>query len=304
MGILLTNIERNHYIDRSPWTPYWSDCMKTTYDPYLEFFDNRPNLVICYGDSWTWGDSLVKNITGSIIDQPEIRLNNIYGRRLADLLNADFVNCAIPGIYNYWIIDRLNILLNHDLDKLRQKYDKIYIVVTLTEIGRDFVFEKYCVDFENFFPVDANTDPETICKACEKFDFNKIKEIEQHLPNNVKLVVGRNFTHTFIENQTNIDFLLPKSWSDLLFAVQDFKFDCNVPIMSHGIGHLLDYLKRKNLYNESYKKWFVTELHPKATKQINLLNCSKLNYQKGTKHPTPEGHKIWADYVFSYLDLD
>lgn len=301
MGILKTNVERKHFIDRSPWTPYWSDCFKIAHDPYLELSQGRPNLVICYGDSWTWGDSLVKNLTGSTTDQPHIRLNNVYGRKLADLLDADFVNCAIPGIYNYWILDRLKILINHDMNSLCKTYDKIYIVVTLTEIGRDFDFVKYCADFENFFEVSSNTLPDDICKACERFDFQYLDEISKMLPSKTKLIVGRNFTHVQQDNKQLLDCLLPDSWTDLLFKKQNFKFDQNCIIMSHGIDRFDNYIKSKNLDNQNYKKWLTDIIYPIATKQVDLLMQSKYNYKTASKHPTPEGHAIWAEYIFSHL---
>ncbi len=301
MSILKTNVERNHYNDRSPWTPYWSDCFNTSYDPYLELSQGRPNLVICYGDSWTWGDSLVKNLTGSAIDQPSVRLENVYGRRLADLLDADFVNCAIPGIYNYWMLDRLKILINHDIDNLCDAYTKIYIVVTLTEIGRDFDFLKYCADFENFFPVSSDITPDDICKACERFDFYHLDQISKMLPSKAKMIVGRNFTHVQQDNKQLLSCLLPDSWTDLLFKKQNFEFDQDCTIMSHGIDRFDSYIKSKKLDNQYYKKWMTDTIHPTATKQLDLLMQSKYNYNFASKHPTPEGHKIWAEYIFSHL---
>jgi hypothetical protein len=301
MGILKTNIERNHFVDRHPWTPYWSDCFQTHYEPYLELSQGRPNLVICYGDSWTWGDSLVKNITGSTVDQPYIRLDNVHGRKLADLTNSDFVNCAIPGIYNYWILDRLQILIDHDIDRLCKRYQKIYIVVTLTEIGRDFDFKNYCTDFENFFTVDSKTLPEELCKACERFDFFHLDKIEKQLPDNVTMLVGRNFTHVHPDNKQLMKCLLAKSWSDLLFQKQNFNFDQNVIIMSHGIDRFDNYVRSKKIDNQHYKQWLSDVIYPIAKKQIDLLRRSKYNYKIATKHPTPKGHEIWANYVFSQL---
>jgi hypothetical protein len=301
MGILLTNIEREHYNDRDPWTPYWSDYVKTDYNPYLELSAGRPNLVICYGDSWTWGDSLVKNITGSSDDEPQVRLDNIYGRKLADMLDADFVNCAIPGIYNYWMIDRLNILINHDLDNLCQKYNKIYIVVTLTEIGRDFQLDKYCLEFEDFFAVNSNTTPEEICQACERFEFIQLNNVAQKLPNKVQMIVGRNFTHIQKNNNT-FNFLISKSWTDLLFEQQNFDHDQNVLMVGVGVAKFDAYIKDKKIDNQYYKQWFENVLWPSSTKQISMLNLSKLNYKSQSKHPTVEGHKIWADYIFKNLN--
>ena len=57
---------------------------------------NRKTLVVTIGESWTWGDSLGKT-QHKIFDDKEFRLANVYGRRLADTLQADFLNIAKPG---------------------------------------------------------------------------------------------------------------------------------------------------------------------------------------------------------------
>lgn len=301
MGILLTNAERNHYIDKSPSSPYWSDWVKTNYDPYLEFSNHRPNLLICFGDSWTWGDSLVENLTGSKTDVPNIRLQHVYGRRLADQLDADFVNCAIPGIFNYWIFDRIDILLNHDAERLQDKYNKVYIVVTLTEIGRDLEFDHYVNKFENHYLLTKSATGSELTVAIEKFDFICLKLLQSRLPTNFQLIVGRNFTWTQQLNINILDCLLEKTWVEVLFDAQDFVYNKNVVIMSHGIKHFSDYIVSKNLDTADYKQWFLDTVSAPSLAQLDLLNRSKFNYKKASKHPTAEGHQMWADYIFSQI---
>ena len=301
MGILSTNIERNHYTDRAPWTPYWSDCFQTHYDPYLEFDGSRPNLIICFGDSWTWGGSLVEDLTGSKADVPDVRLQNIYGRKLADHLDADFVNCAISGIFNYWIIDRINILLNHDAEKLQAKYNKVYIVVTLTEIGRDLEFDLYTDALEKNYPVSDSTTGAELVLAIEKFDFDNLKLLQSRMPANFQLVVGRNFTHTQKSNVGILDCLLDKTWTDVLFDAQDFVYDKNAVMVGFGINRFDKYVASKKLDNADYKQWFLDAVSASSLAQIDLLNRSKFNYKRGPKHPTAEGHQLWADYIFSQI---
>lgn len=301
MSILLSNIDRQHFTDREPWTPYWSDCFKPFVNPYLEIGLQRPNLVICYGDSWTWGDSLGNSSASKGIDDFEFRSKNIYGYHLSQELDADFVNCAVPGIFNYWIHDRLDILIKHDIDRLSSRYKKIYIIVTLTEIGRDFEFENYINDFKNFYNFTASSGNDILVNA-EKFDFVNIKRIQTQLPANCRLIVGRNFTYTYPENLNIVDHLLPLSWCELLFQSQNFEVVNDVPLVSFGLDNFDNFIKSNGLDSEDYKQWMVGYIMPKVKKQIDLLNQSIYNYKKASKHPTPDGHKMWANYILNYIN--
>ena len=66
------------------------DTNITHYDWSLS---GKDNLVICLGDSWTWGDSLE--------DQ---RLQQFYCRHLADHYDADFINAGFRGYSNSWFL--------------------------------------------------------------------------------------------------------------------------------------------------------------------------------------------------------
>ena len=62
-----------------------------------EDISNKDILLITVGDSWTWGDSLFDiDISTPNYDNPN-RVKHIYGAKLAELLNADFVNVGECG---------------------------------------------------------------------------------------------------------------------------------------------------------------------------------------------------------------
>jgi hypothetical protein len=301
MSILLTNEQRHHYIDRSPWTPYWSDCFKHQVNWLLEKKSNKSKLIICYGDSWTWGDSLGASKAAAGIDDIEFRSNNIYGNWLANEVDADFVNCAVPGIFNFWIHDRLQILLNHDIQRLSEQYEKIVIIVTLTELGRDFDFDQYQQEFNNFYNWSTAGTVEEILIQAERFDFLKLKDVQSNLPNNCKLIVGRNFTNTFDQNLNIVDNLLSKNWVQVISDPQGFDYYNDVRMMSFGIGAFDKFIVKENLNSTEYKQWMQSVILPSGKKQINLLEKSQYNYKKNSKHPTPYGHKLWADYLLNYI---
>jgi len=301
MSLLLTNEQRQHYTDRNPGSPYWSDYFKTDTNWYLEKKSNRSKLIICFGDSWTWGDSLGNTNLHNGIDDVEFRSNNIYANWLANDVDADFVNCAIPGIFNFWIHDRLQILLNHDIQRLSEQYEKIVIVVTLTELGRDFVFDRYQQEFGAFYNWKTSSTVEEILIQAERFDFLKIKYIQSKLPDTCNMLVGRNFTNTFDQNLNIVDNLLPKNWAQIIFEPQGFEYYNNVRMMSHGVGNFDEFIVKENLNSVEYKQWMTSVILPSGKKQIDLLEQSQYNYKKASKHPTPQGHKMWADYLLNYI---
>jgi hypothetical protein len=299
MSILLSKAQRQHHVD----SPYWSDYYNHIVDPYLEICNNKENLVICYGDSWTWGDSLGNVNVPRGIDDVDFRRKNIYACHLSQHLNADFVNYAVPGVYNYWIHDRLDILLEHDLNRLCDQYSKIYIVVTLTELGRDFDLDLYITDFHKFYPWDH--DPDTsgkkLLEQAEKFDFHKLRSIQDQLPDNCQLIVGRNFTNTQPNNLGIVKNLISKNWTEVLLAHQGITPISGVLIMSHGLDRFDNFMRDQQLDTAEYKQWVIDEIGVTAKKQLDFLNNSVYNYKKKTKHPTPAGHELWANYLVDYI---
>jgi hypothetical protein len=96
--------------------------------------NNKKKLVVTIGESWTWGDSL-ESSWNPRSDNKEFRLSNVYGGQLAAMLDADFLNLAIPGESNLWITNHLKLFAENLNDF---NYEEIYVVLTLTEVGREF----------------------------------------------------------------------------------------------------------------------------------------------------------------------
>ena len=282
---------------------YWSDYYNYPANPYLENNNNKENLVICYGDSWTWGDSLGNVNLKEHIEDAEFRSKNIYAYYLSQQLNADFANCAVPGIFNYWIHDQLVILLEQNLNRLCNQYSKIYIVVTLTELGRDFDFYKYRDEFNKFYAWedDPNVSGQTLLEQAEKFDFNKLRDVQDHLPSNCQMIIGRNFTNTQSNNIGIVNNLVSKNWTQVLLEHQNITSISDVLMMSHGIKYFDNFMRNQQLDTTEYKQWFTDKISNTAEKQIDFLNNSVYNYKKQSKHPTPDGHRLWANYLLNYI---
>jgi len=123
------------------------DALLLSHEPdrqwYFEKNYDQDILVIVAGDSWTWGDSL--GGTTRKYDNFEYRTNHIYGHLLAKILTADFINIGLPGLDNISIINYLDKVLSN----LTKTYKQIYIVITLTETGRELT--NVFLNFESLY---------------------------------------------------------------------------------------------------------------------------------------------------------
>ena len=298
--MLDTPIEKN--ADGMIMSPYWSDHFVTPYDSFLEKSSGRPNLLICYGDSWTWGDSICK-AAGLATGDKDYRARHVFASVLADSLDADFSLNAIPGIVNFWIHDRLEKLLREHIDSLSRQYQHIYIVVVLTELGRDFEFDNFCDHLEHngVMAWDRFHAGEFLSKV-EALDFQLLADVKTHLPTNCSLTVARNFTDCFEINRSILgQCLVPDCWADLLFDLQRMpRVGAQKILISFGLSRFVSWAHKNKLDDEDFKNW-ILEQSKVATDMIDLLKSSQYNHYEATCHPTIFGHKVWADHLLQHI---
>lgn len=258
--------------------PAWS-FLNSCFDARLESHDT---LLITVGDSWTWGDSLGKTKARDSQDDPEYRLNHVYGNLIARQLNADWINIAIPGESNSWMIDRAEKLLRSDIIL---EYKKVYLTLTLTEFGRKndyFIFRDKAdvIALDNIFGV-----------------YNQ--EIEQRINRlilanpNVKFLVGYNFVDPAITNN-----FLPDTWLDLLYW--DATGRCHI-VLSEHIEILGNWLEELTKINRTDILDFKLQLIERSLTRVNRLDNSPHNNSEDSRHPTERGHEIWAEYLLRHL---
>jgi len=300
MSILAKELERDS--QGRVQSPYWSDHFISTFDPWLEKNTGRPNLVICYGDSWTWGDSICV-AQGLARDDKNYRSQNLFASRLADALDADFSVNAVPGIFNFWIHDRLKKLLDQNIEELTDRYQHIYIVIVLTELGRDFEFDQYCQHFTSHGLMDWGrfNAPEFLSKI-EALDFEMLAKVQRRLPHGCSLTVARNFTDTFPINQQILGpCLVPGCWADLLFDLQQMpRLHDQKILISFGLEKFVAWAEKNQLDDSEFKNWVVSQSEI-AIKMIDLLEASQYNHNLGTCHPTVFGHGVWAQHLLPYV---
>lgn len=272
-------------------------------------------IVVTIGESWTWGDSLGKSDAYNGIDDKEFRLSNVYGGQLAKIMSSDFLNISEPGQSNLWIVDQFKTFIDH-LDEF--EYDEVFIILTLTEIGREFRGDRD--SHRNYYQllgnIESMNDFFNIMSQLISDDIqttlNKIKNIKNK---KVKIFLGTNFVES--NYPKNID-VFKKSWVQLL--ANELKEEINLPcyVLSSWVLKRFDALTEYTEYyyegtkrikkNKSTIKFDrniflknMNELCEISEKRINFLNNSVYNFKKATKHPTVEGHTIWMNYIYKEL---
>lgn len=260
---------------------------------YHEDIQHRDCLLITAGDSWTWGDSLSNiDIEQGVVDDPK-RVTSIYGHLLAQKLNADLVNLAKCGGSNIEIHDYVVGTLKHACNK----YKKVFVVLTLTENYRE----------SNWDPIwmPDHSKVTNLEMLLEQYEHNMFTSIKTNLIDqypDVTFLIGRNFTYSFDNNKGILGSgHLSKTWVDCLAEAQNkLTYPEDVRMVSAmSYVPLIKSLKNINLYKK-FKFQFM-EHYALAELAIDWLLDSDLNYKKSTKHPTEQGHEIWADYLYKVL---
>ena len=254
-----------------------------------EDMQDRETLLVAVGDSWTWGDSIFDiDIPSNIVDDPR-RVTAIYGAKLAESFNSDFVNIAECGGNNVQMLKRLDRILAYNYEK----YKKIRVIITLTEVGRELAnFQEYSND---------NTNINEFLKEVERKVFMEYKSLFEKY-SNTTFFIGRNFTYSFEENINIIEkYHLDKTWIDVLndHIQEPYPTDLRL-VTSMAIRPIERIMTRKNNL-DAFKEYLVDE-YSRIYNSSNWLMKSKFNHKKATKHPTVEGHKLWADYLYDQFN--
>lgn len=268
--------------------PYYQDFDK------IEKLEDNKHLLVCIGDSWTWGDSLspllesTQHMHEDVLFESKHCYNDrkqyCFGNHLSTLLGADWLNYGIPGESNFYILERLKTIVNNK--HIQESYEKIYYVVVLTETGRELnnIDPTY---FENCSTLDD------MLEISETYIIEQLNNL--NLPN---LYITRNFTQSFSK-------LKYKSWVEINYENETIDIDINdINVTGFITNHALK--NKEQLFKKYLKKWKreVLTQYDKVESLRKFLSNSKYHRQKSSKHPTKESHKLWAEYLYSIIKED
>jgi hypothetical protein len=259
----------------------------------IEKIQGKETLLVCIGDSWTWGDSLGPTLLNTQHMHEEIlfsskhdlvyRQEYCFGNHLKDILNSDWINYGMPGESNLYILKKFEEVITNK--EIQENYKKIYYVLTLTETGRE-LDKLNPTDFQKSDSLDK------ILSQVEQDVINKIYNLYTGDLKNILIL--RNFTKSY--NSTQYHTKDTKSWIEVNNDHDDVlvkNFNVTGFVTTHAMKNNDKFLSK------TVKHWKsqVLKQYEKVEPCKRFLSKSKFHSQKSSKHPTKESHKLWAEYI-------
>jgi len=262
---------------------------------YYSEINNNDSIVITLGDSWTYGDGI----------PDQFRHSMLYGKLISEQLGADWLNVGCRAWSNSYVLSHLNCII----EQLTScNYSKIYVIITLTENGRDIDktphYNFSCLpkfnelgETEEFY--------QALLDEVEEHWVNTIKNIVSKLDSKYTVVVGNNFVwHNQIESNLKDCVIVPeRNWIECLATAQGLSDPVRTNLVT---GWIFDNIN-ENVHREvkvqsktAYNRWAVP-LIEKATEVNEWLDSSAMNNKRSSKHPNGNGHKVWAEYILTFL---
>ena len=250
----------------------------------------RKECTVVLGESWTYGESLEKRVQSALkLWDLDVQIRHCWGTQVATLLDTDYYQYAIPGNNNFYIFGNVQRILEH----LSPLYDKIYLLVQMTEpsredivvnelgkhglsklYDRDYVknltVKDWCVQNEHIFYTQLN---DTIAK----FD-------------NVKTTAWKNFCTQQNENYWGFT-IINETWIEFSARINGYKIQSPDFYVTAWL---------KNFTNDypviQENKYFNKQLDKIEASNNFLQEC-----QDHSPHPEAAAHKAWGFNVYNLM---
>jgi hypothetical protein len=262
---------------------------------YHSRINGNDALVIALGDSWTFGDGI----------PPQSRHSLIYGGLVADRLAADWLNIGCCAWSNSYVLSHLDYLI----EQLKScDYNKIYVIITLTENGRDIdQAAHYQFSCQPSFDELGETVEfyQSLLDRLEQVWCDSIRNAVDQMDTRYTVVVGNNFVwHNRVAAELKDCVTLAKrNWIECLAQAQGLPDPVRTNLVT---GWIFDSIN-ENIHKEvqvtsktAYNSWAVP-LIEQATQVNAWLDSSAMNNKKSSKHPNGNGHEVWARYILTLL---
>ena len=225
-------------------------------------------LLITVGDSWTYGDSLGKTKVRDGVDDTNYRLTHVYGNIMAERIRADWINLALPGGSNTLMLSWLDTLLAKNL-----KYNKIICAITLTESGRH----------EDLQLIDRSlTTQQAVLEKIVAVTYGQIQTLALRYPR-IKFIIAHNFTDACSAMPVN------KSWLEVMLG-KPVQNGTHIVISEH-----IDQMNYEARFPD------VLDVMDRASARMDLLDSCQYSFKEDSRHPTEQGHSMWAEYLLTQI---
>ena len=238
-------------------------------------------LLVTIGDSFTYGAIL----------NPTLRKKQVYGYKLSNKLNSDWLNLGLSAVGNFWITDRAEEFAEivEDLN-----YKKIIVFLCFTGIGRQFdtTLDRY-IDYSKWFKENYKSKKD-FPKLFEMLNNECVTRIQSAYNNksNLKLIFSTNFVEQLGFDHLDDDQVIKQPWYRLLIDTDTVTYHS---LYYSRLDQALQWVPK---YLHSDFKLWVLDLIDSTCQRVELLNsCENFKYA----HPTDYGHTVWADYVYKKI---
>jgi hypothetical protein len=256
-------------------------------DKSFNFINNNSDtLTVTVGDSWTWGADMTPR------DDVNHRLTFNFGRVLSDQIGSDWLSLGQGGSGNFWLYQRVAELC-YILPQLH--YKKIYLICTLTEVGRavNSTLDLH-IDYVDFF---KHKTPNELVEFLNQYVVDQLLSLVKIHPQ-VVLKIGTNFVdHIGISPGKHV---LLNPWVKLCCEYQQIAYNDSVYVVSswaidamHSLIDLVPVEKQNNFLQ------YMSDLIDLASARRQLL--TRISGIRSA-HPDQKNHKIWADYILTQLE--
>jgi hypothetical protein len=253
-------------------------------------------LLIVFGESWTYGDSLHPYVNCvRELDNIPYRISTVFAGKLANWLNSDLLLCAEPGNSNMGYWSQLENLLN-EYKNIKDEYDEVYLVIQMTSPGRDYSKHFTHDKLKHLFSVTDNNYPKLEWKdwliEYDRLYLNWLSELTNKYNFN-GVVVWKNFNEFHI-----------RDFDKYNFGVVDIPFHRYAPEMSGHRFEVADILEMTffedihRLKNLIYDDKTIELQLKKIEDGWFALGNSMLN----NFHPNDIGHWVLATRIRDVLE--
>jgi hypothetical protein len=252
--------------------------------PYDLTQAGKSTLLVTIGDSWTYGTRLAEEFGNS----DSARKTHCYGQILANLLDADWANLAIPATNNLWMARHYADICNM-ADQTH--YDQIMVFVTLTEFGREI-----CTDFD--------LDPGLNDRYRQARSGRDLAvALAEHTADvflscshpRVKLGLGINYVNNIYPDRLRSRFV-DRTWLECCLD-RPVETECLVV----GTWALDKFKLLPQEFNSDIDQVeFMQECIDwidRSQQRLDLIYNTGYNHKQGYGHPNSKGHEIWAKYI-------
>jgi hypothetical protein len=279
--------------------------LQTPIIPEFLLSNNKENLLIAVGESWTYGEKIrraslpfnpeTKEINDTVPENFTAGTEYTLGPVLAKKLGCDLHQFAIPGHNNFGMIKALERIVNYHKDLRR--YKKIFLIWNFTESAREWFFSDPDLIPRDQHPLIMREHKEKeITEFFRQYEVGFLDKLQQIISDSdlgIDCVVYKNLTtwYTTESERKSYNFkTIPVCWRDW-------------GLIGQGMETLPNYISNARQLDRDSYVWRICNYDIDwAEQQAEILseklsNAKKCNAFVRGSHPTVSSHEQWAQLL-------